>query len=224
MCFSATASFTAAAGLSIVSLLSIKKAPTQKIIPLAISPLFFAAQQACEGIVWITLNAGDTTSILHMVGVYGFLFFAAFWWPFWIPIALYIPEKIHSRKKLLFAAILIGTLTGITMFISWVFYTTGAQSFNHHIDYPVPNYPFNIANKHTAQLLSWLISIGYCITTIITFFISSIKKMWLMGIAIGLGFVAAYLFYIMAFSSVWCFFAAISSLILYFIIRQSHQS
>ena len=223
MCFSAQASFAAAAGLSIISLLSVKKAPTKKLIPLAISPFFFALQQACEGLVWITLNAGDSTSSMHMIGTYGFLFFAALWWPIWIPLALYIPEKVPSRKKLLGTIIGLGTLTGITMFISWAFYTNGAQVINHHIDYPVDNYPFGITNTFIAQLISWIVSLSYCLATIAPFFISSIAYTWILGIAVGSGLVIACLFYLVAFPSVWCFFAAISSGLLYFIISREKR-
>lgn len=219
MCFSATASFAAATGLSIVSLLSIQKAHTKKIVPLAATPLFFAAQQLCEGIVWITLGAGNTASLLHTIGTYGFLFFAAFWWPIWIPLTLYIPESVHSRKKLLFIITCLGLCSGILLFMSWFFYTTGATAINHHINYPVINYPFNITNKYVAQLISWTISIGYCTATIMPFFISSIQYAWILGVAIAAGLVTAYLFYLIAFPSVWCFFAAISSVLIYCIVK-----
>lgn len=224
MCFSSTASFTAAAGLSVMGLLSIHAAKKNRsMMPLAASPLFFAAQQACEGIVWVTMNTGDSTSLLHSIGMYSFLFFAAFWWPFWIPFTLYISEKKYLRKKLLSVIATIGTLTGIIMFAGWVFYTTGAKVINHHIDYPVSGYPFNILNQCVAQLLSWLLSIGYCIATITPFFISSIKYMWVMGIAVGTGLVIAAIFYYMAFPSVWCFFAAISSALLYVIVKKHNE-
>ena len=219
MCFSANASFVTATGLSIISLLSLQKTRTKKMIPLAISPLFFALQQSCEGIVWLTLNASDTTSLLHKMGTYGFLFFAAFWWPMWIPLALYISEKVHSRKKLLLATTSIGLCGGILLFISWVFYTTGAIIINHHIDYPVSNYPFGITNTFIGQSISWIIAIAYCIATITPFFISSLPYAWILGIAISLGLITSYLFYLMALPSVWCFFAAISSVLIYFVIK-----
>jgi hypothetical protein len=219
MCFSANASFLTAAGLSIISLLSLQKTRTKKMIPLAISPLFFALQQSCEGIVWLTLNAGDTTSMLHKMGMYGFLFFAAFWWPIWIPFALYVSEKVHSRKKLLLATTSIGLCSGVLLFISWVFYTTGAIIINHHINYPVPNYPFGITNTFIAQSISWIIAMAYCIATITPFFVSNLPYAWILGIIVSLGLITSYLFYLMAFPSVWCFFAAINSALIYFAIN-----
>jgi len=224
MCFSAGASFGAAAGLSMISLLSAKKASsTKKLIPLAISPFFFALQQACEGIVWVTLNNNDNTSLLHSIGVYGFLFFASMWWPIWIPYTLNAAETVHWRKKLFFITKCIGIISGITLFISWVPYTTGAHIINHHIDYPVTNYPFNVTNTLISWLIILIITSGYCIATIVPFFISSIAYIWIIGIATSIGLIASYIFYYMALPSLWCFFAAIISALLYFIIKKHHE-
>ena len=218
MCFSANASFATAGALSVIGLVSIHATHNKKLIPLAASPLFFAAQQACEGFVWITLGSGDTTSILSAIGTYGFLFFASVWWPVWIPLALYIAETIPQRKKLLLLKLLIGTIAAIMLFVSWTMQTTGAQIINHHIDYPVPNYPFGITDACIADAVAWPVALLYCISTITPFFVSSIPYAWVLGIIIGLGLLASYLFYIMALPSVWCFFAAASSVLLYFII------
>lgn len=220
MCFSATASFTAAAGLSVMGLLSLHAAKNNRsILPLAASPLFFAMQQACEGIVWTTLNAGDSTSLLHNIGVYGFISFAALCWPIWVPFALYIPEKIHRRKKLLLITIGIGLCSAILLFFSWILQTTGAQAINHHIDYPVAHYPFGIDNTLIGQIISGITSLAYCTATIGSFFISSLRYAWIAGIIIIIAFATSAIFYYMAFGSVWCFFAAISSALLYFMIK-----
>lgn len=212
MCFSATASFATTAGLSVMGLLSVHAAKNNRsMLPLAASPLFFAAQQACEGLVWVTLNAGDSTSLLHNFGMYGFICFAGIFWPIWVPLALYIPEQIPHRKKWLFILLLIGCLTAILLFFTWILKTTGAQIINHHIDYPVPGYSSNLT------------SLGYCIAVIMPFFISSIQYVWMAGIVITIAFITSLIFYYMTFGSVWCFFAAVSSALLYVIIKKHAQ-
>jgi len=218
MCFSAQASFITASALSIVSLLSIKKTHNKKLIPLAASPLFFVVQQACEGIVWLTLNAGDTTSTLHNFAMYSFLFFAGTWWPICIPIILYIPEKIHTRKKLLSYTFIIGIITAIILFFAWTLQITGVENVNHNLNYPVVNYPFGITNQNIACVFSWSISLAYCVATVTPLFISSIRYTWALGVAVSLGLIVSYIFYAMTFPSVWCFFAAVSSIIIYFIV------
>jgi hypothetical protein len=219
MCFSAQASFITAAGLSIVSLLSFKKTSHKpSTIPLAISPLFFALQQACEGIVWLTINNGETTTLLHKIGVYGFLFFASCWWPVWIPWAFFIREKNKKRKKLLFIIIGIGLLSAILLLLSWVLKTSGAHVTNHHLHYPVTHYPFGITYPSLANSIIGIIAASYCIATITPFFISTLSYAWILGIVASIGLLVSYIFYAMAFPSAWCFFEAISSAILYFIL------
>jgi hypothetical protein len=225
MCFSANASFTTAAGLSIIGLLSIHAAKKNKqLMPLASCPFFFAIQQSCEGVVWLTLNAGNTTSLLHIVAMYGFVSFAALFWPIWVPFALYLPEKNHRRKKLLLMTLYIGCFSAILLFFSWILQITGAQVINHHIDYPVVDeYPFGITNVWFKNIITWITSLSYCIATMAPFFISSIKKIWMAGIIIMIAFVISYIYYYATLGSVWCFFAAIASGLLYLVIQGNNK-
>jgi len=218
MCFSAQASFITAAGLSIISLLSIKKTNDTKKLALAITPFIFALQQTCEGLVWLTIESGNTATLLHRVGMYGFLFFAGTWWPIWIPLASCIPEKIHKRRKLLSSLLSIGIIAGIMLFFAWTLQTTGIEIINHHLNYPVKNYPFAIQNKYIASGLTYIIALMYCSAIIIPLFISSLRYMWLLGIVVSVWLLISYVFYVGAFPSVWCFFAALSSIIIYFIV------
>src|ERR1700722_141614 len=108
MCFSAQTSFTAAAALSVVGIATLSKVRSNKIRPFAVIPFIFAIQQGLEGIVWVTLNAGDAISLLHKIGVYGFLFFADLFWPLWIPGSIYKLEENRLRKKLLLGTLIFG--------------------------------------------------------------------------------------------------------------------
>jgi hypothetical protein len=218
MCFSAQASFAAAGVLSILSLLSVKQAHTKKIMPLALTPLFFGIQQACEGFVWVTLHNGDSSSLLHLMSMYGFLFFAGMFWPSWIPFAAYYAEKSHKRKDLLFKTMWCGIIVSILFLWAWISKTTGAVIINHHIDYPVAHYPFGIINQFYGKIATHCLSILYGMATIVPFFISSIPYMKILGIMVALGALIAYIFYLVAFPSVWCFFAAACSIFAYFLV------
>lgn len=219
MCFSAQASFATAGVLSVISLLSIRQAHTNRLLAFALTPLFFAIQQVGEGFVWITINNGDTTSFLHLLSVYTFLFFAGMFWPTWIPTALYIAEESPPQKKIIQYFIATGMIVSLTFGYCWILATTGAHVVNHHLDYPVINYPFGISNPTIAQITSYLLASAYGIVTIIPFFVSSIPRIKYMGILIAIGAVIAYILYLAAFPSVWCFFAAVCSILTYFVIR-----
>lgn len=223
MCFSAGASFTAAAGLSAVSLLSITQVRTKKMIPIALTPLFFGIQQACEGFVWITINNGDTTSALHLISMYSFLFFAAMFWPTWIPASLYWAESALKRKQLLFGLMCCGIVVSLAFLWFWVLKTNGVVVMDHHLDYPVANYPFDCGNPMHCRIGSLTLSFLYGLVTIVPFFISSIPHMKLLGSAVGMGAIIAYIFYLMAFPSVWCFFAAVCSIITYWIVWKNKK-
>jgi hypothetical protein len=218
MCFSAGASFTAAGFLSIISLLSIKQVRTKKMMPIALTPLFFGIQQAAEGFVWITLNNGDTTSMLHLTSMYVFLFFALVFWPTWIPALLYWLEDVYKRKQLLYKLMWCGIFTSLLFLWCWILKTNGAVIIQHHIDYLVDNYPFNCSNPIYCRIGSYMLTFLYGLVTITPFFISSIPYMKVLGITAGIGAVIAYIFYLMAFASVWCFFTAVCSVLIYFIV------
>ena len=222
MCFSAQASFTAAATLSVISLLSIKKARTNGTLPLAITPLFFAIQQAAEGIVWITL-ATHTSSWYHYASIYSFLFFAFMWWPVWIPISLHMLEKNIFRKKLLFATFIIGLLTSIYFLLNIISYTPYAEVLSHHINYPTTSLPLGQATTIT-EYIQMIVYEMYLTATIFPLFFSSIPYMWILGIVIIIAFITTNILYATTVASTWCFFAALCSIINYFIIQHYKKS
>jgi len=106
MCFSASASFVAAGALAIIGSATVRAAPTRRFVPLAAIPLLFAAQQACEGALWLALERAP----FHVGGTplaRAFLFFALFVWPAWVPLSLFVVEE-HPRKKRILAALSAG--------------------------------------------------------------------------------------------------------------------
>lgn len=222
MCFSANASFAAAGALSVVGLLSMRTAQhNKKLIPLAATPLIFGVQQACEGLVWITINNGDSANVLLAIGTYGFLFFAGVWWPIWIPFSLYIAERLPKRKELILKTLYVGVVTAMLMFTTWILQTTGAEIVDHHLNYPVPVYSFDAANGFISQIIPWASSAMYLVATIMPFFISSMIYAKVTGIMVSIGLIIAYTFYVVAFGSVWCFFEAVSSMLLYLLVRKN---
>ncbi|MEP7005137.1 MAG: DUF6629 family protein, partial [Sphingomonas bacterium] len=54
MCFSATASFTAGAGLLIIGAVTVRRARTAAELPFALVPALFGVQQVIEGALWLT--------------------------------------------------------------------------------------------------------------------------------------------------------------------------
>jgi len=229
MCFSASASFIAAGFLSTIAIATLHRATRPQIKPVALLPLFFGIQQGLEGLVWISLNApGDSLwwHIIQGIGIYGFVFFAALFWPIWIPYALYCVEENTSYRKLLYKVVITQLILAAVYIISWHFTPIIATNINCHIAYSIFSMQFSwLAYNPTSLLLRLglnfvkaFISIAYLSATAFVFFGSSIPYAKVMGTLILAAYVVAELGYRLSFASVWCFFAAVISMLTYYVV------
>src|SRR2546430_366407 len=98
MCFSAQASFAAAAfllpGGVYCAGVAILRRPAY--LPLAVVPFVFSVQQFCEGFVWIGLDRGDAG--LVTTAALAFLAFALGFWPFWVPFCVLFLEPRRTVR------------------------------------------------------------------------------------------------------------------------------
>ncbi len=210
MCFSATSSFGTAALLLGIGAWSIAKTTRRKQVMFASIPLIFSSQQVIEGIVWLTLQCPDVENI-HKTAVYLFLFFALSVWPSWIPISLYLVEPIRERRMIL------GALA------SWGVIISG------YAIYLLTAFPVNveIIDKSLAYTIglppSWLpvlYLLLYSVPTVIPFFVSSTSLMKLAGISILASLLLTFIIKWTTFISIWCFFAALLSILVIILVDQ----
>jgi len=61
-------------------------------------PLIFAAQQAMEGVVWLTID-GTAHATVERLAVIAFLAIALIVWPIWLPFSLRLIEH-NSRRRM----------------------------------------------------------------------------------------------------------------------------
>lgn len=201
MCYSAEASFVAAVALIVTGIVLVVRCYNSKKLFLALIPIFFGIQQFAEGIVWVGLMSGS-----YSFGAqYLYLFFAEMFWPVWIPLAFAIVEKVPWRRILMGVLGVIGL--GFFFKIGYNFLVYGgvkALVCGHSINYGKAP-PFFQA--------------VYALIVMAPFFLSTIRKMWVLGIANALAFVIATLLYNYAFISVWCAFAAVLAIGLLFLLK-----
>jgi len=202
MCFSPTASFGASAVLLTIGLIAQKKAKTAPQHIFAGVPLIFAVQQFFEGVLWLALMH---TAYAHWerLATYAFLIFAQVIWPVYVPLAIMLLEKNQVRKKILSYLLVIGTLLAVYLSYCLAMYNVSATIDGHHIRYSVD---FPGANR-------WYSGIFYFIPTAISPFISGIKRIRLLGVVIILSYIITRIFYQYYVISVWCYFAAVISVI-----------
>ena len=208
MCFSATASFTAGTVLLGVGTLTLMAAKRPRELPFAAIPLLFAIQQLIEGVIWLTFSHEAPQINAVMTHVYSF--FSHVLWPVYVPVAVLLIEPQGWRRRPLLAIIAAAvTMSGYLLYILLA-YPVISRPTDQHIEYISPH--FFAAATMTIYLLSTTSPI-----------LSTHRVVRVFGVLALLSFAAAYYFYATWFISVWCFFAALLSAIVYlhFVLRKA---
>jgi hypothetical protein len=213
MCFSASASFGAGVILTGIGAVSLKKIQGPSQIPFASIPLLFAVQQISEGILWLALR-NDGSESLEKFCTYTFLFFAQVLWPSWVPFAMFKLEPPGKRKIILKILLGIGLLVSLFLGYCLLSYPVEARISERHItylqDYPIEHKPY--------------LGILYILVTIAPSFISGIRWMSALGIAILISYIISQILYTNYVISVWCFFASVISITVLVILYQLNKT
>lgn len=200
MCFSATASFIAGVSLSVLGVATVKKAERKAEIPFAMIPLLFGVQQIIEGMLWLSFRFD--APLLNVIMTYVFTLFSHVLWPIFVPFSIGLMEMVAWRKKVISAFQITGIAVGLYHLYVIVKFPVTSE-VNGHIVYVSPYF-----NKVPVLVL-------YLAATCVGAFFSSHKIINIFGALALLLFTVAYWFYTVAFFSVWCFFAAILSVVIY---------
>lgn len=204
MCYSATASFSAAALLGAMGVLLLFRINNKKYLPLALLPLLVAIQQAAEGFVWLNINNLFAKDL--------FLFFAFVLWPLWVPFAFWVPEKSPRRKQALALSFGVGLV--ISCWLAFIIPQTTAQASHSSIQY-ISSLRFSPYS---------IILIFYAFATMLPFFFSSLPKTSLFGMLFVLSALFVGWMDEIHFVSMWCFVSALISLGLFFILKPDLSS
>jgi len=203
MCFSAEASFIVGGALLIVSTATIRKTIHKKDLPIALIPLIFAMQQMIEGLLWVSLTSNDTSQAqFWLSNIYGV--FIGIIWPLFAPFAVYCAEIDSKRRKIIASIGMAGLGLALYTIIGLVDQPIVAEITHYSINY-----------KHDVGGYQ-LVIVLYLLATCVPFIFSSYKHLYIAGIVIMAGFFVTYFTFQQTFASVWCFFAAIASALIYF--------
>jgi hypothetical protein len=205
MCFSASASFIAGTSLCAVGVATLKTAETRAELPFATIPLLFGMQQLIEGVIWLTFS--HDAPLLRQVMTYLYSGFSHVLWPMYVPFAVGLLEAVRWRKKAIFAFEAAGVAVGLYLLYFIVTSPVVVEVIGHHIVYVSPH--FYVVPMMTLYLAA----------TCFSCFFSSHGFVRLFGVLALVSFIAAYIVQVMATVSIWCFFAAILSLLIYLHLR-----
>jgi hypothetical protein len=199
MCFSATASFVAGGGLGAAGAATLSTAKTRSTIPLAAMPLLFGLQQTAEGLIWLT----GGRPALQGAAAFAYVMFSHVLWPTYVPLAVMLIEPTGRRRQVLKGFVVFGVALSIWLFTyivqGPVTASLGARGVVY--DMHLPSIPYGLA--------------AYVFVTCVACLISSHKFIRVFGIALIGALAIALWSYLQTFYSVWCFFAAILSGIIY---------
>jgi len=212
MCVSATASFSAGTLLLVIGTLTLKSAHRPRELAFAAIPLLFAIQQLSEGVIWLTFRYEAPLFNAVMTHVYSF--FSHVLWPVYVPVAVLLIEPPGRRRRMLLAFVAGGTVIGAYLLYTLVAFPIVSRPTGQHIEYVSPHF-FALA----AMTL-------YLLSTTISPLLSTHRTVKFFGVLALSSFAAAYYFYATWFISLWCFFAALLSAVVYlhFVLRGTERS
>lgn len=215
MCFSAAGSFVLAAVLAGAGVASVAEGSSPRQRAFAAIPLIFAAQQACEGVVWLTVDTPSLASVNHLA-VIAFLGVALVIWPIWLPFSLWLVERDTVRRRVLAGMLTLGVIDAVYAAILLARSTPVAAVVGHSLRYDHAGGGGMVANG--------LLLLAYITPTIAPLFVSTMRRTHALGALLVISLVAAILVERAALTSVWCFFAAILSSMVFATVRNARRS
>jgi hypothetical protein len=210
MCFSATANFVGSGVLGAVGVVTLTRVKHRRELLFAALPVLFGVHQFIEGFVWLGLDGILSPSVAHDMGA-AFMLYAQGLLPFLLPLSVFLFEPNAKSRSRMLPFVVLGGAT--TLYILWALTAFQLQLYvrGNSIVY------INQATNNTA------VALLYVIATCGSLFFSKIKMMVIFGAAN-----LAILLVVMevkryAFTSLWCAYAAVASVIILAYFWRSHR-
>jgi len=201
VCFSATANFVGSGALGAIGVVTLTKVKHRREILFASLPALFAVHQFIEGFVWLGLDGILSLKVAHNMGA-AFMLYAQGLLPFLLPLSVLLFEPDAKSRRRMLPFLVIGG--GTALYILWALTAYPLELYvrGNSIVY------INQATNNTA------VAVLYVIATCGSLFFSKVKPMVIFGVAN-----LAILLVVMevkryAFTSLWCAYAAIASVVI----------
>jgi hypothetical protein len=207
MCFSPEADLTTGVIVCAVGVDALRHVRRPQQIVIAALPMLFGLHQIDESFVWWGLRGQVAPSVMH-IAVYVFLSFA-FLLPFLVPLALFDVEPRTTRRMWMGILLAAGAITSALLLVPLFTGPVGASIDGSHIAY-------------SADLsYSLLLGGSYIVVTCGALLLSSSRVLEVFGVvnlavAVALAWVT-----FTGVTSLWCAFAAITSIVIAIYLRRS---
>ena len=201
MCFSATANFVGSTVLAGVGVVTLTKVKHRRELLFAALPVLFAIHQFIEGFVWLGLDGILSPKVAHNMGA-AFMLYAQGLLPFILPLSVILFESDAKSRRRMQPFLILGTLTALYILWALTAYPTQVFVKGNSIVY------INQATNNEA------VAVLYVIVTCGSLLFSKIKDMVIFGIANLAILLLVMAFKRYAFTSLWCAYAAVASVII----------
>lgn len=195
-----TADLVAGTALIPVAVLSLREVRRRRELPFALLPAIFALHQFLEVAVWAGLD-GDVSPGVANLAMRAYLFIAWPLLPTYVPLAVLMLEPWQARRRV---APFLGLGVVVSAYLAFVVLANPVEVIRHAhgLEYAtVVHYPVVWAVLYIAAVIGAPLMSGY----------RSIVAFGALNLA---GLVLVALFYTQAFASLWCVFAAASSVLI----------
>jgi len=201
MCFSATANFVGSGVLGTLGIVTLTQVKHRRELLFAALPALFAVHQFIEGFVWLGLDGTLSATAAHNMGA-AYMLYAQGLLAFLLPLSVWFFEPDAKDRRRMLPFVLLGGATGLYVLWGLAAYPTEIYVKANSIVY------VNQATNHTA------VAILYVVATCGAMLFSKVRSIVVFGVAnlVILLVVTAVKEY--AFTSLWCAYAAIASLII----------
>jgi hypothetical protein len=172
-------------------------------------PTLFAIHQFIEGFVWLGLDGILSPAVAHDMGA-AFMLYAQGLLPFLLPLSVFLFEPDRKSRGRMLPFLVLGGAT--TLYILWAL-----TAFPLQLDVKRNSIVYiNQATNNTA------VAVFYVIATCGSLFFSKIRMMVIFGAANLAILLAVMVFKRYAFTSLWCAYAAVASVIILGYFWRSH--
>jgi hypothetical protein len=210
MCFSPDADFTASAVVGAVGVATLRRVRNRQELLIGALPLLFALHQFTEGFVWLGLRGevsgglGNTAKDIYVIFAYVAL-------PIIVPLGLYLLEPSRKHRCWVLPFVILGVAVGGFLLWQVTQHPLYAQEDASCIAY-------NSNAPYMAQA-----AVVYVIATCVPALLSSRRYLQWFGVVNLVGVAIAYSVREAEFTSVWCVYAALVSVLILEHFRRQRQ-
>jgi hypothetical protein len=208
VCFSASANFVGSAVLGAIGVATLTEVKHRRELLLAAMPCLFALHQFIEGFVWLALDHKLPPVVAHDAGA-AFVLYAQGLLPFLLPLSVFLIEPTRDRRRRMLGFTILGG--GLAVYLLWglIAYPLQVSSGDNGIVY--------LNRISTTTLVAEL----YVIATCGALFFSGFRLLVLLAWLNLVGLLTVMVVRRLEFTSLWCAYAAVVSVIIYFFFRRS---